>query len=184
VPYMWHDRMSSLAEGGLPPLASLSLFWMFMPPSDDTYNGAHVILTLFLRIVLGLVSIVKGLSQYPIRSRVVGTMFAWHQETQETALASVIDLAVRHRSRYEQAISRRVPLLERRRNLWVCVLLAGYWCVKMIWPVVGGGVSIEMSSKTVQDPANAKNSPEPAELCLPWRATRANGTRANLVVDT
>lgn len=44
-----------------------------------------------------------------------------------------------------------------------------------------------MSSKTVQGPENAKNDSEAAESCflpLPWKATRGNGTRANLPRDT
>jgi hypothetical protein len=72
--YMWSAPTSSPAEGGLPPLASLSFVWMFTQPSNDTYSDAHVIFALFLKMVLGVVTIVKGLSQCPIRCHLARTM--------------------------------------------------------------------------------------------------------------
>jgi len=188
MPYMWHDRESPLAEGGLPPLASLSSFWMFMPPSDDTYNGTHVILNLFLRIVLEVATITGGLSQHPIRCRMVGTMFAWHQETQETALASVIDLPVRHLSPCKRALSRLVVQIEGRRYLYVYTLSADYCCVRTVRVVVCGGWSMEWRPRLSKIPRAPRTTPSPRSFAfgsaVPWRATRGNGTRANLVVDT
>ena len=181
----WSHVFSS--GGRTSTLGTLIFLWMFMPPSRHTYNGTHVVLNSFLRIVLEVVTIVKGLSQYPIRCRVVGTMFAWHQETQETALASVIDLPVRHRSPCKQAISERVLQLKRRRYLRVYAVLATYWCVKLVWLVVSGGGSMECCPRPSKAPRMPRTVPSPRSFAfcsMPWRATRGNGTRANLVVDT
>jgi hypothetical protein len=63
---------------------------------------------------------------------------AWHQETQETALASVIDLPFRHLSLCERPIPRLVVHPERRRQSRVYTLPGGYDCVEIVWLVLGG----------------------------------------------
>jgi hypothetical protein len=63
---------------------------------------------------------------------------AWHQGTQETALASVIDLPFCHLSLCERPISRLVVHPERRRLSCVYTFPGDYDCVEIVWLVSGG----------------------------------------------